>query len=182
VCVVDDAGRGRLRYAPLSSDGLPGPLQPVFRSDEPDVSYADLSPDGSSLAMAVRDPNGQMNVVLTPFPSADRRWIVTTDGGTAPRFAPDGRELFYLSGSRDTVGGSYGKLMRVPITLHPSIAIGAPTALFAESDTLSFAGFSVSPDGQRFLMSAPAPAAPGEGPRVVLVQNWVAGLAKSQAP
>jgi Tol biopolymer transport system component len=142
----------------------------------------ELSPDGSTLAVSTRTPDGQGNIFLTPFPSADRRWVVTTDGGTSPRFSADGRELFYLSGLRDDAGGLYGKLMRVPVTLHPSVTIGVPAALVAESDTLSLAGFSVSPDGQRFLMSTAAPAAAGEGPRVVLVQNWGAGLATSQAP
>jgi hypothetical protein len=178
LCIVDDAGRGRLRYAPLSSDGRPGPLQPVFRSDEPDVLFADLSPDGSSLAMAARDPNGQLNIVLTPFPSGSPRWAVTTDGGNFPKFSADGRELFYAAGTRAGDGSTSGRLMRVPIALHPSITIGVPTALFGNTSGLALAGFSVSPDGQRFLMSTPAPAAPGEGPRVVLVQNWVAGLPK----
>ncbi|HVT48417.1 MAG TPA: protein kinase [Vicinamibacterales bacterium] len=184
LCVVDDRGRGLLRYAAIGSDGTPGPLRRVFQGDEPDVLFngIDLSPDGSTLAVSTRNPDGQGNIFLTPFPSADRRWVVTTDGGTSPRFSADGRELFYLSGLRDDAGGLYGKLMRVPVTLHPSVTIGVPAALVAESDTLSLAGFSVSPDGQRFLMSTAAPAAAGEGPRVVLVQNWVAGLATSQAP
>jgi Tol biopolymer transport system component len=182
LCVVDDRGRGRLRYAPIGSDGVPGPLQRVFTGDEPTVRSIDVSPDGSTLAVATRGPNGQANVFLTPFPDANRRWGVTTDGGAAPTFSGDSRELFYTSGSRDAAGGLHGKLMRVPITLHPSVTIGVPTMLFTDSDGLNLAGFSVAPDGQRFLMSAAAPAAPGEGPRVVLVQNWVAGLGESRTP
>jgi Tol biopolymer transport system component len=193
VCIVDDRGRGRLRYARLASDGTPGPLQPIFQHDEPDAIFDQiaLSPDGSTLAVTVRDPDGRANIFLTRFPSGTGRWVVTTSGGTFPAFSADGRELFYAAlGPRDAQGSAHGELMRVPITLQPSITIGAPAALFGDapppggnrnaqesaSGDLALAGFSVSPDGQRFLMSTAAPAAPGEGPRVVLVQNWVAAL------
>jgi hypothetical protein len=50
------------------------------------------------------------------------RWLVSTAGGTSPRWSPTGRELFYFDGA---------SMMRVPVTLTPSFVSGRSAPLFA---------------------------------------------------
>jgi hypothetical protein len=132
--LLDDRGRGRFRYAALSADGAIGPAQKLFSGDdEPNVNWFDLSPDASVLAYAMTQPDGQSNIFLTQFPSGNGRWQVTIDGGTLPRFSRDGRELFYLSGSRDASGQPHGRFNAVPVTLDPSVTLGVLAILFDEA-------------------------------------------------
>ena len=53
-----------------------------------------FSPDGHWLAYA-SDESGQLEVYVQPFPSGDRKWQISTDRGTEPRWSHDGRELFF---------------------------------------------------------------------------------------
>ena len=123
--LLDDRGRGRFRFATLSADGAIGPAQKLWPGDdELDVNWFDLSPDASVLAYAVTQPDGQSNIFLTRFPSGSGRWQVTIDGGTLPRFSRDGRELFYLTGSRDAGGQPLRHFNAVPVTLHPAVKFG----------------------------------------------------------
>jgi eukaryotic-like serine/threonine-protein kinase len=180
--LLDDRGRGRFRYATLSADGAIGAAQKLWPGDdEPNVSWFDVSPDGSVLAYAVTEPDGQSNIFLTQFPSGSGRWQVTIDGGTLPRFSRDGRELFYMSGSRDAGGRPRGLFNAVPVTLHPAVKLGVPAILFDEGtiepNGPSFGWFDVARDG-RFLMSRPVDPAAGDTRRLVLVQNWIAAMGK----
>jgi hypothetical protein len=76
----------------------------------------------------------------------DLEGIVIDDSTSAPI---SGRELFYRSGNR---------IMAVPVTLQPGFSAGKPVALF-EGQWLPTAGtspnYSISRDGQRFLMLKP---------------------------
>jgi hypothetical protein len=181
--LLDDRGRGRFRFAKLSADGANGAAQKLFPGDEePNVNWFDLSPDASVLAYAVTQPDGQSNISLTQFPSGSGRWQVTIDGGTLPRFSRDGRELFYLSGSRDAGVPPRGLFNAVPVTLHPTVKLGAPAILFDEARTrpngLSLGWFDVARDG-RFLMSrVVASTAADAQQRAVLFQNWTAVMPK----
>ena len=81
-----------------------------------------VSPDGRWLAYGTGGPGGGQTYV-TPFPntSADR-WTISTDGGTEPKWASDGRELFYLT--PDSV-------MAVSIEDEPTFNPGVPVPLFS---------------------------------------------------
>ncbi len=180
--LLDDRGRGRFRYATLSADGAVGPAQKLFPGDdEPNVNWFDLAPDASVLVYAMNQPGGQSNIFLTQFPSGAGRWQVTIDGGTLPRFSRDGREIFYLTGSRDAGGRPRGQFNAVPVTLHPAVKLGVPAILFDEA-TVGLNGptlgwFDVARDG-RFLMSRMVAPAAGDARRLVLVQNWIAAMGK----
>ena len=84
-----------------------------------------------------------------------------------PVWSPDGQELFYYNGRA---------LMSLPVSTEPSFAYGDPEVVFEGLFTITNggAGFSVSPDGQRFLMvrSVDSRINDGINPEVVLVQNW----------
>ena len=179
---MDDRGRGHLRQAPLSSDGTLGTAQPVFSGgDEPDIRGFDLSPDGSLLVYSVRQPSLQVEVFLTELPAGKSRVQISNGGGAQPRFSRDGKELFYLSPAPD---GKGRQLTAVPVTSRPEVKLGAPRALFGidggKNGPSSRAGYDVSQDGRRFLMTRPLSPAGSDGTRLVLVQNWPAAMAKER--
>jgi serine/threonine-protein kinase len=88
---------------------------------------------------------------VSPFPGPGGKTVISTDGGTEPRWSRDGRELFYRNGDR---------MMAVTVTPGSSLAAGSPRQLFEGryqvSDTNSGA-YDVASDG-RFLMIQPTVA------------------------
>lgn len=173
--MIDDRGRRRLRYAPFLPNGTLGTPVPIFHTeDEPSVMTFDASPDGALLAHTI-DSTGPQDIFLTQFPSGTGRWQVSRGASpNTPRFSHDGRELFYFNGSQ---------LMAVPITSNPLARVGQAAPLFdmnaLERTGLSArAGFDVSSDGRRFLMSRLASPNENGGRRLILIQNWLATLKK----
>jgi serine/threonine-protein kinase len=102
-----------------------------------------FSPDGRFLAYA-SDESGRGEVYVQPYPGPGQRWLISTDGGTDPVWAGDGRQLFYRRGNR---------ILAVSIRATP-FTVGAPQTLFdtAFDAPDSDRNFDVSPDGRRFLM------------------------------
>jgi len=83
-----------------------------------------------------------------------------------------------LRGRRNGVGVLYlgfdGTVQAVPVKLAPQPEFGSVTPLFtisteARAAIHSIVGFDVSADGQRFVIPV---VTPGEGPSIVVVQNW----------
>ena len=176
--MYDDRGRGRLRRAPLNPDGTVGQPEPVFRGgEEPNVGDIDVSLDGSLLAYTSRQTTGRSDVLITDLPNARDR-LVVTEGGSRPRFSPAGGELFFLKGMPDERGQPRGAFMSVPVSNAPTVTIGTPVRLFMDggTDGLQITGYTVARDGKHFIMSKPVSQQPGEGTRLVLVQNWLAGM------
>jgi eukaryotic-like serine/threonine-protein kinase len=132
-----------------------------------------LSPDGRWLAY-VSTGTGEREVYVMPFPGGGTSRLVSRDGGSEPRWAHSGRELFYKSG---------GKLMAVAVAGGPSLTLGAPRALFSVAGyhgARNRQQYDVSPDDRRFLMIRN----PGsdEHAQAVYVENWFTELkAKLQA-
>jgi serine/threonine-protein kinase len=134
-----------------------------------------ISPDGRWLAYEA-DDSGRYEVYARPFPRVnDGRWQISTGGGTRPLWAPDGRELFYLSPA--------GALMRVGIERGESWSATTPTLLLnAERYATRSVGnpgrtYDISPDGQRFLVIKPTgDTNQSAAPQLVVVQNWLEEL------
>jgi len=124
---------------------------------------ADLSPDAHWIAFPSNE-TGRLEIYLSTFPSAGRKWPVSIEGGNYPRFRADGHELFYRNGK---------KTMAVDISLGPEPSFGKPRMLF-EGDYKD--AFGVTPDGQRFvhLRSEPQPPA--------LQLNVITGLFANARP
>jgi Tol biopolymer transport system component len=136
------------------------------------VRNAQFSPDGRWMAYASNE-TGSMEIYVSPFPSANGKWQVSSAGGQEPRWRQDGKELFYLSAD--------GKMMAVPVTAGASFEAGSPVALFqthrrqpiAAVDVFSY---DVSGDGQRFLIATnldEANAAP-----ISIHLNWASEMEK----
>jgi serine/threonine-protein kinase len=113
-----------------------------------------LSPDGKWLAYA-SDESGRFESYVTPFSSGSGRWQVSTSGGAAPLWAPNGRALYFLSPDNH--------IMTAEITpQNDSIAHGqpkqwSPVAIRLSGTNLSYA---IHPDGKRFAVFPAAEASP----------------------
>ena len=70
-----------------------------------------LSPDGAWIVYA-SDETGEREIYVQAFPGPGRTQQVSTDGGTEPLWARNGREIFYRSGD---------KMMVVPVSTEPEL-------------------------------------------------------------
>jgi Tol biopolymer transport system component/tRNA A-37 threonylcarbamoyl transferase component Bud32 len=141
------------------NEHAPLPLNTPFNE-----SAGALSPDGRWLAY-VHDGSGRAEVWVANFPSASIRRQVSGEGGEAPEWRGDGKELelFYVSPQRD--------LMSVALRTDESgFATHTPKRLFH----LGSAEYRASADGSRFL--AAVPAAEPEITPIHIILNWPALL------
>jgi len=79
----------------LANPDDPRPLEPQpflkTASNEVDPMF---SPDGRWLAYA-SDESGRLEIYVRPFPGAEGKWQISSDGGEYSFWAPGGRELYY---------------------------------------------------------------------------------------
>jgi len=131
-----------------------------------------FSPDGKYLAY-VSDESGREEVYVQPFPDRGGKWQVSSDGGSKPRWARNGKELFYRIGNA---------LMAVPVG-SSSRPFGVPKKLFeavyATSEIGSVGDYDVGPDG-RFLFMKPMESS--SRLTLELVLNWPTELARLAQP
>jgi eukaryotic-like serine/threonine-protein kinase len=132
-----------------------------------------FSPDGRWLAYS-SDETGRAEIYVTSYPGPGGRIAISKGGGRSPRWASNGRELFYRNGRQ---------MMVVALEPGPTFRVGTPRLLFEgnyaqEIENIGAHNYDVSRDGQRFLMVAPAAREAGEEARarIVIVQNWLEEL------
>ena len=105
-----------------------------------------FSPDGRRLAYQ-SDESGRSEIYVRPFPGPGGKIQISTEGGTQPMWARNGRELFYRNGD---------KMMVTSLETKPVFAAFKPKLLFEAHYETGFStldrDYDVSPDGQRFLM------------------------------
>jgi Tol biopolymer transport system component len=149
---------------PLFGDGKPFP----FLRTEANETGGQLSPDGRWIAYA-SDELGGYEVYVQSFPKGGGKRQVSTKGGTGPCWRRDGKELFYYS--------SDGKLMAAEVKSGASFEAGVPSALFefrSGNATVTVAPYTVTADGQRFLLNTVVDES-GGAPLTVVI-NWTAEL------
>ena len=142
---------------PMEGDREP---RPFLRSPGDDHGLM-FSPDGRWAAY-VSDVSGRSEVYVLPFPGPGERALVSTAGGASPRWAPDGRGLFYRLGEG---------LWSVPLQTEPTLDVGTPELLFEGPYA---AGYDVDPLGDGFVMYRID--APEEPSRFNVVQGWFGEL------
>jgi Tol biopolymer transport system component len=153
---------------PLTAERVPTPiLRTRFTESSPR-----LSPD--SRWMAYRsDESGRGEVYVTSFPNPGGKVLISTDGGTAPVWSHDGRELYYRNGD---------KMMAVPMASGPTLTPGSPRLVFEGHYQISdagVAGYDVAADG-RFLM-VEAKSQEQSAARINIVLHWFDELTHSVA-
>jgi Tol biopolymer transport system component len=105
-----------------------------------------FSPDGRWVAYW-SDESGRSEIYVRPFPGPGGKVQISTEGGTEPMWARNGRELFYRNSD---------KMMASDVETRPAFAASKPKLLFEghyETGIFAFdTNYDVSPDGQNFLM------------------------------
>jgi serine/threonine-protein kinase len=142
---------------PLKGERTP---RPFLQTQYMEVSPM-LSPDGRWLAYGSNE-SGRYEVYVRAFPdSGGGKWQISTEGGTEPLWAPNGRELFYRSG--DT-------MVAVVIEAEPMFRVGTRSVLFevAYAHRVSATNYDIHPDGERFVMVKSEEVSP----ELIVVLNW----------
>jgi Tol biopolymer transport system component len=155
---------------PLTGERKPQPfLQTKFNEMQ-----ARFSPDSRWIAYQSEE-SGRYEVYVQPFPGPGGKWQISTNGGTTPVWAQNGRELFYMSS---------GNFMSVSVTAQPTFSASTPRIVADYPPflmgRLSNGVYDVSADGQQILfVRANVENGPPDEVRVVL--NWTEEL-KQLAP
>jgi Tol biopolymer transport system component len=151
---------------PLTGERKPFP----FTESQGREDNATFSPDGRWVAYQ-SDELGETEIFVQPFPPTGAKFRVSRDGGRAPRWRNNGQEIFYI--------GRDGSVVAAPIALGDKVpTVGVQQTLFSTEYNRRRGRrfFSVTGDGQRFLMPVyqdPVPATP-----LHVILNWPATLAK----
>ena len=139
---------------------------------------AKFSPDGRWVAYS-SDESGRAEVFVQPFPGPGPKLQISSDGGIDPVWRPSGGELYYRRGK---------KMMVVAVTTSPQFRASGPKLLWEGSYSsgsasscgmpgVSASNYSVTADGQRFLMVRDDDAGT-LGTRIVVVLNWAEEVKK----
>jgi Tol biopolymer transport system component/predicted Ser/Thr protein kinase len=149
---------------PLSGDRKPAPfLQTPFREDSPA-----FSPDDRWVAYN-SDASGRFEVYVRSFPGPGGQYQISRNGGWAPKWRSDGKEIFFLALD--------GTMMAADVTLGKEVQAAVPQALFPSTllKGTDRHPYAVTKDGKRFLLRVPDQRQVSVPITVVL--NWPA-LAK----
>ena len=125
-----------------------------------------LSPDGRWL-LYQSSTSGRSEIYVQRYPTLDRPWQVSEDGGLQPRWRADGREIFYRDG-RHFLGVTMNASGGEP-------AFGRPMPLFADEYDFghgaSIANYDVTRDGRFILVRRGANSG-----RLRAITNWTGEL------
>jgi len=154
---VDPVTNTDLMLLPAGKDPKPRKLL-ATRFNE---MHGTVSPDGRWLAY-VTDDSGNPEVYVKSFPQMGPARRVSINGGLWPRWARDGRELYFME---------RGRLLAVKVRANGELESESPTVLFQPSSGL--VDYDVAADG-RFLVNLGT--AGFNATRVNVVMNWEAGL------
>jgi serine/threonine-protein kinase len=162
-------GLGNIFVLPLDGDRKPKPFAAMPGTVH---GHAALSPDSQWLAYMSNELNTLPEVFVQSYP-AGSKYQITTEGGDSPMWSPDGKQLFYHSGT---------KLFAVDVRTQPSFTAGKPTVLpivgVVQPSTNS-RNFDIAPDGKRFLVvmpASPTEAGPRSTIQINVVLNWFSEL------
>ncbi len=125
---------------------------------------AQYSPDGKTLAY-VSDESGREEVYIRSVANPEDGVAVSTEGGSEPKWSPDGKEIYFRRGDGFYLAG---------ITTAPALSAGNARKLFdlpaAYGRGGIHPGYDVSADGKRLLVQRLDPRAIPTQINVVL--NW----------
>jgi eukaryotic-like serine/threonine-protein kinase len=130
----------------VSRDGQTAPLRVTpFNEGEARFSPGVSSAAGPGWVAYTSNESGRREVYVQSYPSGANRVAISNEGGSQPRWSPDGKELYYVTGEAV-----------VAVDVRPDGSFGAPRTLFGQSPFLlsdhRLQAYQASPDGTRFLM------------------------------
>jgi Tol biopolymer transport system component len=139
------------------------PPRPFLKTNFTEA-FGRFSPDGHWIAYQSNE-SGRFEVYIRSFPDGERTLPVSVDGGIAPAWSRNGKDLYFRA--------TNGRIMAVAVTLSPEPQLGKPRPLFDGSRYEN--RFEVAPDGQRLLMM-PMVDTEGSATQVHVVLNFLAEL------
>jgi serine/threonine-protein kinase len=152
--------RGDIWLMPLDGSRRPEPLM-ATDADERDARF---SPDGQWLAY-VSDETGRDEVFIRPIGTRGGRKQLSSEGGSRPTWAPNGRELFFAAADQlsavtlDGQGNPIGRdRLLFPAPKFEDVQFDSRTALY-----------DVMPDGDHFLFLLEQSSSPTQ---YNVVLNW----------
>jgi serine/threonine-protein kinase len=159
-----DPGRRVTSLLPQAAGGI-GDCQ--LSPDERWMAYVDFNSDAPQ-------------VFVSPFPDVEAgRTLVTPAGGSQPRWARDGRTLFYTS--LDGTLMSVTVDSKAPMTLGPPVEV-LKKAYYGGITLLSrLATYDVSADGRFLMLKDIDDAAAAPRTQIVVVRNWIEELRRLTA-
>ncbi|MGE5278240.1 MAG: protein kinase domain-containing protein [Acidobacteriota bacterium] len=153
--------RDDLWLLPLTGDRTPRPFVATPALEQ----MGQFSPDGRYVAY-MSDESGRFEIYVAAFSGSGSRWQVSENGGIEPRWARNGKELFFFSPDN--------RLMAAQVkTDGAGFEVGAIQPLFQTRGFGFGYRYDVSPDGKRFLVVG---GLPQELSPITLVTNWTAEL------
>jgi Tol biopolymer transport system component len=131
------------------------------------ASSGRFSPDGHYVAYTSAE-TGRSEVYVQEFPPKGGKWGISTSGGAEPIWSADGREIFFSEGDQN--------LMSAKVSTAPSFQVSTPQRLFVANMLRAvrpgFYKYSVTRDGQRFLVNSVQPSPNGQ---LNVILNWNSG-------
>jgi len=125
-----------------------------------------LSPSGRWLAYS-SDESGEFQIFVRAFPGPGGKWQVSAAGGVAPRWSPDGKELYFRAGDELLVASVDDGVS--------SFRAGRPEVVFDDLPPASVDyDYDVLASGRFLLVEASSGSIPPAG--VTVVVNWLDDL------
>ena len=142
------------------------PPQAIRRSPGFDF-HPRVSPDAKWIAYASTESK-QAEVYVADYPSARRRWQLSTATAAHPRWNPRGGELFFVDGD--------GRLQSIAVSDQGPVAKAAVALDGAALRLHLVSGYSPSADGKSILAIRDLERGSTK-PRITIVENWFAEFA-----
>ena len=144
---------------------------PLLATDA-DERHPSLSPNGKWLAYR-SDESGRSEVYVRPFPDVNqRKWLVSTAGGTDPVWGRSGKELFFINNANDMIAAA--------VETGTTFSVRGLSRLFALPTGIrsyvSSQRFDVSMDDSRFLMIRSENTGARSRDQLMYVTNWFTEL------
>jgi eukaryotic-like serine/threonine-protein kinase len=133
--------------------------------------HAQFSPDGRWLALTTNE-SGRDDVYVQSFPDGGTRRLVSSGGGSYPRWSRDGRTVFYRAPDE--------WLMSIPIrTAVSSVELGTPASVMRLVDPPGVHPYpyDVASDGRILALTPPSGTA-GDL-TLTLMTNWESALLRA---
>jgi hypothetical protein len=157
----DPTTRSDLWALPLFGD-----RQPIRLLASPFAELAGaFSPDGRWFAYFSNE-SGTSQVYIQSFPPSGTKWQVSTVRGSAPRWSPDGKTVYF---------DQTGTLMAVDLIelSRERFKASAPRPLFTGLRALGPHNYDLSPDGRRFLIVTSPSNVIGALQPITVSFNWM---------
>jgi Tol biopolymer transport system component len=156
-------------YAATVSDST---VRPIVVSAADEVNPTP-SPDGTLLAYN-SDESGVSEVYVQPFPSGQGRLQVSRGGGGTPRWARDGRHLYYWDARL--------RLVIVTLQTQPQLAILSTReiqtdAAPGEAGAATNVGYDIAPDGRVLIAESVT-----NSYQLILIRNGLSAPKRGDAP